>query len=76
MSSRTRATASSPPLLTATSAPKVFAAASRASARSIATMWPGENSRALSIAASPIGPAPTTATVSPGRTCPLSPPTS
>ena len=38
--------------------------------------WLGLNSRAPVIADSPIGPAPTTATTSPGRTWPLSTPTS
>ena len=40
------------------------------------TMWDGLNSPAVVIAARPIGPAPTTTTVSPGETCPLSTPTS
>ena len=39
-------------------------------------MWDGLNSRAVMIAARPIGPAPTTTTVSPGGTWPLSTPTS
>ena len=47
-----------------------------ASARSIATTWPGEKRWAPRMADKPIGPAPTTATVSPGCTLPLSTPTS
>ena len=39
-------------------------------------MWLGEKNLALSIAASPIGPAPTMATVSPGWIFPFSTPTS
>ena len=76
VSERTTSSGSSATLLTVTSAPNCFAASSRASARSIATMWLGLNSRAPVIADSPIGPAPTTATTSPGRTPPLSTPTS
>ena len=59
-----------------TSAPNRFAASSLESARSIATMWLGLNSRAPMIADSPIGPLPTIATTSPGRTPPFSTPTS
>ena len=59
-----------------TSAPKYRAASRRASDRSTATMWLGLNSRAEAIAARPTGPAPTTATTSPGRTPPASTPTS
>ena len=59
-------TASSRPLLTVRSAPKDLAASSRASARSMATMWLGEYILAPVMADSPTGPAPTTATVSPG----------
>ena len=69
-------TASSRPLLTTTSAPNCLAASSRLSARSMATMWLGLKSRAPMMAASPIGPAPTTATTSPGWTRPLRTPTS
>ena len=63
-------------LLTVMSAPNCFAASSRESARSIATMWLGLNNFAVSVAARPIGPAPTIATTSPGRTTPFSTPTS
>jgi hypothetical protein len=42
----------------------------------MATMWLGLNSRAPVIADRPTGPAPTTATTSPGRTPPASTPTS
>ena len=62
--------------LIVTSAPKCLAASSRASDRSMATMWAGLNSRAPLIADRPTGPAPTTATRSPGRTPPASTPTS
>ena len=58
------------------SAPKSLAASSRDSARSTAITRAGEKSRAVLIAASPIGPAPTTATVSAGETRPFSTPTS
>jgi hypothetical protein len=70
------ATGSSVPLLITTSAPNCLAASSRLGARSMATTWLGVNSFAPRIAASPIGPAPTMATVSAGRTAPLSTPTS
>ena len=50
------------------SAPNSRAAVSRASALSMTMMCEGEYSLAVRIAASPIGPAPTMATVSPGRT--------
>src|SRR6478672_5047703 len=63
---------SSRPLLTTMSAPNLRAAPNRESARSIATMWLGLNSCAVIIAASPIGPAPMTATTSAGRTAPFS----
>ena len=62
--------------LMVTSAPKRRAASRRASDRSTATMWLGLNSRADAIADRPTGPAPTTATTSPGRTPPASTPTS
>ena len=67
---------SSRELLTVTSAPNCLAASSLASDRSMATMWLGLNSRAPVIADRPTGPAPTTATTSPGRTPPSSTPTS
>ena len=44
------------PLFTVTSAPNCLAASSRVSARSIATMWLGLNSRAPMMADRPIGP--------------------
>ena len=59
-----------------TSAPNSLASFSRASDRSMAMMWLGLNSRAQVIADRPTGPAPTTATTSPGRTPPASTPTS
>jgi len=67
---------SSRPLLIVMSAPNLRALSRRLSARSIATIRPGVYSFAVRIAASPIGPAPTIATVSPGETMPLSTPTS
>ena len=67
---------SSRELLTVMSAPNCLAAWSLASDRSMATMWLGLYSRAPVIADRPIGPAPTTATTSPGRTPPASTPTS
>ena len=67
---------SSRELFTITSAPKYLAASSRASDKSMATMWLGLNSCAPAIAARPTGPAPTTATISPGRTPPARTPTS
>ena len=48
----------------------------RALAGSTAMMYPGLNNRAVVIAASPIGPAPTTTTESPGRTLAIRTPTS
>ena len=68
--------ASSLPLLIVVSAPNRRALSSRLSARSIAMICPGVYSLAVRIAARPIGPAPTIATVSPGATMPLSTPTS
>ena len=59
-----------------TSAPNSLASLSLASDRSMAMMWLGLNSRAQVIADRPTGPAPTTATTSPGRTPPASTPTS
>jgi hypothetical protein len=53
-----------------------LAASSRLVAGSTAISWPGENNLDSMMAASPIGPQPTTTTVSPGRTCPFSTPTS
>ena len=70
------ARASSRDGLTTTSAPNCLAASSRLSVRSMATMWLGLNRRAPMMAARPMGPAPTTATTSPGRTAPLRTPTS
>lgn len=62
--------------LTTTSAPNLRAASNRESATSMATMVRGLYNRAVRMAARPIGPAPTMATTSPGRTIPLSTPTS
>lgn len=62
--------------LTVMSAPIYRAASSLVSDKSMATIWLGLNSRAPTIADNPTGPAPTTATVSPGRTPPLRTPTS
>src|SRR6478672_7518744 len=76
VSSMIIATASSRLLLIVESAPNSSAFSSRASERSIATIWPGVKSCAVMIVASPIGPAPTTATVSPGCTPPFRTPTS
>ena len=56
--------------------PEAIVACNRLAALSTATMCAGENSLAVRIAASPIGPVPTTTTVSPGRTRPFSTPTS
>jgi hypothetical protein len=73
----TTSAGSSTSLLTVTSAPSWERAFSRReSALSIATTRLGPYSRAVIIAASPTGPAPTTATTSPGRTLPFSTPTS
>jgi hypothetical protein len=55
-------------------APNCSAQSRRAGVGSIATIAVGEYSRAPKIAASPTGPAPTMATVSPGWTWPLSTP--
>jgi len=73
----TTSAGSSASLLTVTSAPNwVRAFSRRESALSIATTFLGPYSRAVIIAASPTGPAPTTATTSPGRTLPFWTPTS
>ena len=75
VSSRTAPTTSSSGE-SARSAPKDRAAARRLSTGSTTTICRGLNSLAVCTAANPMGPAPTTTTVSPGRTRPLRTPTS